>query len=313
MATAFFFHETFLQHKTGPYHPEDAGRLTAITGGLKSAGLWEKLIHITPQPATEEQILLAHTKRHFEYIRECSDRAPVHIDPDTVASAASFDAAMLAAGAAVQAVDGVMQGAFRNAFAAVRPPGHHATPDRAMGFCLFNNIAIAARHLIRNHGLKRVLIMDWDVHHGNGTQDIFYGDPAVVYISLHKKYHYPGTGWENETGEGEAAGTKINMPLGAPYVPELYEAHFHEALDEARKFTPEFILISCGFDAHERDPLGNLGLKNETYGRLTRMLIDYAKSFGHERVFSILEGGYDYAALGEAGAEHVRALLGEGV
>lgn len=309
MSTAFFYHEKFLEHQTGPYHPEDSGRLGAIIQGLKSAKLWEQLNHVTPGPATEEQVLLVHTKSHFEYIRGCSARGPVQIDPDTVASPASFDAAMLAAGAAVQAVDGIMQGDFQNAFAAVRPPGHHATADRAMGFCLFNNIAIAARHLIRNHGLKRVLIMDWDVHHGNGTQDIFYRDPSVIYISLHRKYHYPGTGWEDETGTGQATGTKINIPVGAPYVPELYEAHFRETLVEARKFAPEFILISCGFDAHERDPLGNLGLKNETYGKLTRLLIDYAKEFGHQRVFSILEGGYDYAALAEAGAAHIQALL----
>lgn len=309
MTTAFYFHEKFLEHDTGPYHPEDPGRLGAVIRGLKQSGVWDRVHHVTPSPATEEQILLVHTKPHFDYIRNCASRAPVQIDPDTVVSPASFEAALLAAGAAVQAVDGIMEGEFQNAFAAVRPPGHHATSDRAMGFCLFNNVAIAARHLVRIHHLKRVMIMDWDVHHGNGTQDIFFDDPAVIYVSLHKKYHYPGTGWEHETGEGAAKGTKINVPVGAPFAPELYESHFVETLDEARKFAPEFILISCGFDAHERDPLGNLGLKNETYAKLTRRLLDFAKEFGHHRLFSILEGGYDYSALGEASSAHIAELL----
>ncbi|HET6267296.1 MAG TPA: histone deacetylase [Acidobacteriota bacterium] len=309
MATGFFYHEKFLQHQTGPYHPEDSGRLTAIIRGLKEAHLWEKLVHVTPQPATEKQVLLVHSKRHFDYIQECAEEAPVQIDPDTAVSAASFDAAMLAAGASVEAVDGILDGKFTNAFAAVRPPGHHATSHRAMGFCLFNNIAIAARHLVRTRGLRKVLIMDWDVHHGNGTQDIFYSDPAVVYISLHKRYHYPGTGWEDETGDGAAEGTKRNIPIGNPYSAALYEEKFREALLWARPFAPDFVLISCGFDAHERDPLGNLGLRNETYARLTRQILQYTAQFGHQRVFSILEGGYDYAALGDASAAHVSVLL----
>jgi len=277
--------------------------------GLKESQLWDRLTHMTPAPATEEQILLVHTKKHFDFIRDCSRRGSVWIDSDTHVSPQSFEAGLLAAGAAVQGVTGIMEGSFESAFAAVRPPGHHATPDRAMGFCLFNNIAIAAAHLVKTYGLKRVLIMDWDVHHGNGTQDIFYSNPSVIYVSLHRKYHYPGTGWEEETGSGEARGTKINMPLGAPYDPNLYEAHFRDALKAAEKLHPEFILISCGFDAHRNDPLGNLGLRNETYANLTKMLIDAAARAGHRRIFSILEGGYDYAALAEAGAAHVRALV----
>jgi len=216
---------------------------------------------------------------------------------------------MLAAGAAVQAVQGIMDGSFENAFAAVRPPGHHATAEQAMGFCLFNNIAIAARYLIRNCGLKRVLIMDWDVHHGNGTQDIFYSDPSVVYISLHRAYHYPGTGWEDERGAGDAKGTKINVPVQPPFEPLRYETLFKKALAMAEPFAPEFILISCGFDAHERDPLGNLGLKSETYANLTGILIEFARQFGHSRIFSILEGGYDHTALAEASVAHIASLM----
>lgn len=309
MATAFFYDEKFLQHDTGAFHPENPDRLKAIIRGLKEAGLWERLTHVDPSPADEDQILLAHTRSHFEYIRECSRRGSVQIDPDTHMSAASFDAAMIAAGAAVQAVSGIMNGHYKNAFAAVRPPGHHATPDRAMGFCLFNNIAIAARYLIRKFQLERVLIMDWDVHHGNGTQDIFWDDAKVIYVSLHKKHHYPGTGWEDETGGASAEGTKINIPTGPPFTPERYQELFSRALKRVEVFRPEFILISCGFDAHENDPLGNLGLTNETYAHLTEMLFEFAANFGHQRIFSILEGGYDYDALAQAGAAHIGILL----
>jgi acetoin utilization deacetylase AcuC-like enzyme len=275
---------------------------------LKESGLWEKLQHIPPVPATEEQILLTHTKRHFDFVADCSRRGSVQIDPDTHVSSDSFQAALYAAGSAIRAVDGIMNNEFKNAFAAVRPPGHHATPNRAMGFCLFNNIAIAARYAVQKHGLQRVLIMDWDVHHGNGTQDIFYEDPSVIYISLHKKYHYPGTGWADEKGEGKAAGTKINVPIDSDD-PAFYEERFQETLKRAAAFEPQFIFISCGFDAHERDPLGNLGLTNETYARLTDHLIQFASQFGHGRILSILEGGYDYSALAEAGSAHVSRLL----
>jgi acetoin utilization deacetylase AcuC-like enzyme len=309
MSTGFFYHDEFLQHDTGPFHPENAGRLKAILDGLHQKGLWEKLMHMTPTAATEEQILLCHPKSHLDFIRECASRGSVQLDPDTQVSAHSFDAAMLAVGAAVQAVDGILENRFTNAFAAVRPPGHHATSNQAMGFCLFNNVAIAARHAVKNKGLGRVLIMDWDVHHGNGTQDIFYDDPSVIYISLHKKYHYPGTGSEQETGSGKATGTKINIALPGVPGPKAYEEHFNRALARAKEFKPELILISCGFDAHENDPLGNLGLTSETYGRLTDTMIEFAQQFGHKRVFSILEGGYDYPALAAAGSTHVQRLL----
>jgi acetoin utilization deacetylase AcuC-like enzyme len=308
MATAFYYHEDFLLHDAGAFHPERPERLKAILHGLKKH-LWKDLIQKRPEPALEEEILTVHSRKHFEDIRECARIGAVQIDMDTRVSAKSFDAAMLAAGAAVQAVSAIMDGEFDNAFAAVRPPGHHATTSRAMGFCLFNNIAIAARHLTRKYSLRRVLIVDWDVHHGNGTQEIFYDDPSVVYISLHKKHHYPGTGWENEKGSGDAAGTKINYPIGSPFNAESYEGTFTEALGRARSFAPEFILISCGFDAHERDPLGNLALKSETYGRLTGLVRNFAAEFGHQRIFSILEGGYDERALAESAAAHVGKLM----
>jgi acetoin utilization deacetylase AcuC-like enzyme len=289
MPTGFLYHDEFLEHEAGYDHPESPDRLRAILKGLK-----------------EHQV---HSERHFEFIRECSRRGLVQIDPDTYVSSNSFHVALLAAGAAIQGVSGILKGEYQNAFAATRPPGHHATSNRAMGFCLFNNIAIAARYLIQKENLKRVLIMDWDVHHGNGTQDIFYDDPSVIYISLHKKHHYPGTGWEQEQGTGAAKGTKINFPIAPPFTPEHYESVFLRALKEAEPFAPEFILISCGFDAHERDPLGNLGLRDETYARLTNMLISFASQFGHNRIFSILEGGYDPTALANASATHVAALL----
>jgi acetoin utilization deacetylase AcuC-like enzyme len=309
MSTAFFFHEMFLQHETGPFHPENPERLYAILRGFKKSGLSEQIKHVIPSAATEAEVLLCHTREHLDFMRACSRRGSVQIDPDTHISAKSFDAAMIAVGAAVQAVNGILSGEYTNAFAAVRPPGHHATPNRAMGFCMFNSIAIAARHAVQNCGLKRVLIMDWDVHHGNGTQDIFYEDPSVIYISLHMKHHYPGTGWEDETGEGDGRGTKINIPLPGSAGPEVYEKNFRQVLMKAAEFEPEFILISCGFDAHENDPLGNLGLTNGTYARLTELLIDFAAKFNHQRIFSILEGGYDYDALAAASSAHVERLL----
>jgi acetoin utilization deacetylase AcuC-like enzyme len=241
MGTALLFDEVYLKHNFGLPHPENPQRLLAILRGLKQKGLWEKLIQVNPPAAKEDQILLCHTREHFEFIRKASLKGSYQIDPDTHVSAESFDAAMVAAGAAVRAVDGIIAKEFSNAFAVVRPPGHHATPDRAMGFCLFNNIAIAARWLIKHHQLKRVLIMDWDVHHGNGTQDIFWDDPAVIYISLHKKYHYPGTGWEKETGSRAAEGTKMNYPVDRP---SQYMELFRMTLAKAEKFQPEFILIS---------------------------------------------------------------------
>lgn len=307
--TAFLYDDLFLKHDAGKFHPENPERLQAILRGIQQAGLWEKLIHVSPAPAAEEQILLAHTKEHFDAIRGYAQQKSVQIDPDTHVGEYSFDAAMLAAGAAIGAVNGILDGEYDSAFAAVRPPGHHATAGEAMGFCLFNNIAIAARWLTRKRGLKRVLIMDWDVHHGNGTQDIFYEDPSVVYISLHKQHHYPGTGWPEEQGLGAARGTKINRPLWTPDKPLWYEEVFDETLELAAAFKPEFVLISCGFDAHERDPLGNLALTNETYARLTRKLQRFAGRFGHRRLFSILEGGYDMRALSEASAAHVAALM----
>jgi acetoin utilization deacetylase AcuC-like enzyme len=311
VSTALFYDDRFLKHDEGPMHPENPERLRAILRGVKEHGLWDQLLHEPVAAATEENVMLVHTKQHFDFIKECSRRGSVQLDPDTHISSDSFEVALLAVGAAVAAVRGIMNQEFQTAFAAVRPPGHHATSDQAMGFCLFNNIAVAARYLTKNYGLQRVLIMDWDVHHGNGTQEIFDDDPSVIYISLHKRHHYPGTGYEYETGSGKASGTKINIPLNS-YDPLVYEKHFKNALSQAEKFQPEFILISCGFDAHENDPLGTLGLTNDTYARLTQYLIDFAGQFGHHRIFSILEGGYDRSALAEAGAAHIEKLMEAG-
>jgi acetoin utilization deacetylase AcuC-like enzyme len=306
MSTAFLYDDLYLKHDEGPFHPENPERLRAIIRGLKEAQLWDRLLHIPPVEATEEQILSVHTRGLFEFVRGASLKGSYQVDSDTHISRHSFDAAMLAAGAAVRAVAGIMENEFANAFAAVRPPGHHATPDQAMGFCLFNNIAIAARLLISKYQLKSVLIVDWDVHHGNGTQDIFWDDPSVIYLSLHKKYHYPGTGWDDETGSAKAEGTKINYPIASS---SNYMKFFREGLARAEQFRPEFVLISCGFDAHENDPLGNLGLTNEMYAELTQIVFDFAAKFNHQRVFSILEGGYDYDALAKASAAHLHVLL----
>ena len=305
------------RHDTGWRHPEHQGRLRAVMQALERA-LPELHEHIEPigaEHAAPALLELAHTPEHIRAVREaCEEAAASHgilsLDADTVVSPASWDAAMAAVGCATQAVDAVLAGRHASAFCAVRPPGHHATPDRAMGFCLFNSVAIAARHALTHDGVDRVLIVDWDVHHGNGTQDIFYEDPDVFFLSMHQHPLYPGTGAASETGAGEGEGTTLNLPMAPGQPPEVYVEAFLEGVDRAlENFAPDLVLISAGFDAAEDDPLGGFTLREEDFRALTLGVIERTRGTAGGRVVSLLEGGYNPQELGRNVVTHLKALI----
>ena len=306
----FFFDPSFLAHDTGAGHPERPARLEAICAHLKRTGCWEALEHRSPSPASRETLALVHPSSYITGIERACCEGPTALDPDTVASPGSWEAALRAVGAVTQAIDELLGGALDSAFCAVRPPGHHALADRAMGFCLFNNIALGARHAQRRHGLSRVLIVDWDVHHGNGTQAIFYDDPSVLYVSTHQSPFYPGTGRRGETGEGAGIGFTVNVPLpaGAGDV-EVVRAFEEVLVPRAAEYSPGLVLISAGFDAHRDDPLAQLAVTEEGYAQLTRIVQRIAESSARGRIVSVLEGGYDLGALGASVESHLRALL----
>jgi acetoin utilization deacetylase AcuC-like enzyme len=270
------------------------------------------LIAIDPVPATDAQIIAAHTREHLARVQELCARGGGHFDADTYANERSFDAARLAAGALVRAVDAVMAREVDNAFALVRPPGHHATKHRAMGFCLFNNVAIGAHHALAAHCLDRVLIVDYDVHHGNGTQDIFYHSPRALYFSTHQYPHYPGTGNWDEIGEGEGRGYTVNVPLPPGVGDEGYQLIFDDLLFPlAERYRPQIVLASVGFDAHWRDPLAMESLSLAGYTTLARTLIEIANEMCDGRIVFALEGGYDLEVVANGVASTCRALLGD--
>ncbi|MEK6303161.1 MAG: histone deacetylase [Acidobacteriota bacterium] len=312
MATALIYDSSFLEHKTGR-HPENPQRLKVILSALQAdVPLWAELQHIAPQAASDEDIARCHGNQLIDQLRTLCERGVPFVDLDTVISRESYDVARLAAGAAITAVDHVFAAngsGGRNAFALVRPPGHHATANRAMGFCLFNNAAIAARYAQARHGAERVLIIDWDVHHGNGTQDIFYNDPSVFYFSTHQYPFYPGTGAANETGEGKGEGTTLNIPLGEGTSARAHHQAFKEALDAIeRKFPPDLVIISAGFDSRRGDPLGGLMLEDADFREMSKEVIGLAERHASARVVSVLEGGYNLDALGETVRTHISAL-----
>ena len=306
----FLFHPSALAHDAGAGHPERPERLEAICAHLKRTSCWEALAHRSPSPATREALALVHPSSYISLIERACRGGPTALDPDTVASPGSWEAVLRAAGAVTQAIDEVVGGALDSAFCAVRPPGHHALADRAMGFCLFNNVAIGARHAQRRHGLSRILIVDWDVHHGNGTQAIFEDDPSVLYFSTHQFPFYPGTGARGETGRGAGAGFTLNVPLPAGAGDAGVLRAFEEGLaPKAAEFAPELVLISAGFDAHRDDPLAQLALTEAGYAALTRIVRGIADSSAHGRIVSVLEGGYDLPALAASVEAHLCALL----
>jgi len=309
-SVGWFAHPSFLEHETGAGHPERPARLRAITEHLQRVGLWDALVHCVPAPAARETLALVHPASYIELIERACREGPVHLDPDTAVSPASWEAALRAVGAVTQAVDAVHAGRLRAAFCAVRPPGHHALAERAMGFCVFNNVAVGARHAQHRHNVARVLIVDWDVHHGNGTQAIFYDDPSVLYVSMHQHPFYPGTGAREETGAAKGRGFTVNVPVPAGSGDAELLAAFREVLvPEAERFDPQLVFISAGFDAHHDDPLAGLQVTDAGYQELTRIVRQIADRHAQGRIVSALEGGYDLDALGRGVEAHVRALL----
>jgi acetoin utilization deacetylase AcuC-like enzyme len=309
--TGFVYHDRFLDHDTGTGHPERPDRLRAIIDHLRKTSLWSKLHHPMIDPAPEESILIAHTQHHRRFVKETCERGIEVLDQgDTRVSRKSYEVALLAAGGVLAGVDAVMSGILKNVFCAVRPPGHHAGRDTAMGFCLFNNVAIGARYAQEKHGVEKVAIVDWDVHHGNGTQDIFYDDPTVLYISTHQYPFYPGTGARTETGEGKGLGYTLNIPMRANSGEKEYlEAFAEEIVPMLNIYRPHLLIISAGFDPHKDDPLGNINLTEESFRRITGMLMEIADKHCGGRLVSVLEGGYHLGALARSVEVHITTMM----
>lgn len=307
--TGLVHHPDCLVHRAGLGHQERPERVTAVLERLGECGLLSQLDTLEPTPLDGASIEAVHDPAYVELVVRADELGGAQLDPDTRAGRGSDRAARLAAGGVVQAVDRVMAGEWRNAFVACRPPGHHAERDRAMGFCLYNHAAIAAAHLRREHGLGRVCILDWDVHHGNGTQHLFEDDASVFYASLHQYPHYPGTGAADERGRGAGEGATLNVPMGAGTGDrEWLDALEGTVLARLEDFAPEFVLVSAGFDAHRRDPLGGCELSEEGYRRMTRRVLELAERTAAGRVVSVLEGGYDLEALAASAEAHVGEL-----
>ncbi|MEA2953290.1 MAG: hypothetical protein QOJ96_2810 [Alphaproteobacteria bacterium] len=307
MPTLLVTHPACLNHLTPPGHPERPDRLRAVAEALGGEE-FSVLLRAEAPAASFETIALCHPIEHIEHIRAATpQQGMVRIDADTSLSPGSFEAALRGAGGAVHAVDEVIAGNADNAFVAVRPPGHHAETARAMGFCLFNNAAIAARHAQDHHGLARIAIVDFDVHHGNGSQDIFWADPTVMYCSTHEMPLYPGTGARDERGEHDNI---VNAPLRAGDGGAEFRAAMESViLPRLSAFGPDLIVLSAGFDAHMRDPLANLNLAEADFTWVTRKIMDIADATAQGRIVSLLEGGYDLEGLAQSAAAHVTALM----
>lgn len=312
--TALVLHEDCSLHDTGWQHPEHQGRLPAIVNALyqQTPDLQDLVLQRAGVPITREQILTVHTKQHLQLLENASARANessriIAIDNETMMSPASWDALLASAGCVITACNAVMSGEARNGFALCRPPGHHATAGTAMGFCLVNNVAIAARY-VQNRGVERILIIDWDVHHGNGTQDIFYDDPTVYYFSTHQSPLYPGTGHPYERGGAHAEGTIRNVPLVAGTTGREFQDIYYRELDAVlAEFSPDFVIVSAGFDCLRGDPLGGLLLEPADLHAITQYLM---RAIGHGRIVHALEGGYNPPRTGAGVVDVVRALVG---
>lgn len=331
MRVGFCTSPRFLDHDTGPHHPERPDRLRAIFAAVREAGMidspnplcdeylqfdlkdrkYPRLVELEPRNARLQDLLRVHPRRHIDRVRIASESGGMLDSGDTTVCAASYKVALLAAGACLTCVDAVMTGKVDRAFAAVRPPGHHAEPNASMGFCLFSNIAIAARYAQRKYHLKRIGIVDFDVHHGNGTQAVFFTDDSVLFLSLHEDPHviYPGSGYDWEIGGGKAKGYTVNIPLPPRAGDKAYLWAMEETVvPKLDAFRPELLLISAGFDAHKGDPLADMELSDNGYYRMTRMLAEVADRHCKGRIISALEGGYNLKALGRSVVHHLLAL-----
>jgi len=306
---SFISHPEYLKHETGRRHPEDPARLTAITRHLETTGTLAQLAQAEPTEPSLEWLTLAHTPDYISTIEKACRGGVRALDADTYISPDSYRTALLAVGGALLAIDQVVSGDAASAFVALRPPGHHAERERAMGFCLFNNVAIAARYAQRHYGFKRILIVDWDVHHGNGTQHTFEEDPNILFFSTHQFPFYPGTGRSSERGTGAGLGYTINVPLAAGCGDGEYRDVFENVLyPAARAFEPHLILISAGFDAHRDDPLAGMNVTEDGYAQMTAIVRDIAERHCEGRLVSLLEGGYNLEALARSVERHLQVL-----
>jgi len=310
--TGIIYDEIYLQHDTGPHHPETSQRLTAIIEALEAAGLMDKLMHIEPVPAERSVLELCHDPSYIDSFKNAVDGGfPFLNTPECPISPLTYKAALYAVGGLLKGIDAVMNGEIKNCFCAVRPPGHHAERSQAMGFCYFNNVAIAARYLQKQHAIERVVVIDWDVHHGNGTQHIFENDATIFYVSFHQDPAscYPGTGWAAEEGIDNGQGYTLNFPMA----PGAGKGEYLEAMQKVSQamdtFKPEFILISAGFDAHLADPLAHIKLNRSAYEELTRRIKKIAEKYAKGRLVSALEGGYNLKALAESVQTHIQVLM----
>ncbi|MBY0588031.1 histone deacetylase [bacterium] len=306
--TMILYHDTlFLDHDPG-HHPENPERLRACWNRLSSSPIFSR-VDIRPAALGKiDPVLAVHEKSVVERAHAVS-LIGGYLDADTPVCRKSFDVALRAAGTAIAAVDDVMLNGPAKAFCLMRPPGHHATRSSSMGFCLFNNIAVAAKHALTHHQLQRILVIDWDVHHGNGTQDIFYDDPAVFFLSMHRYPFYPGTGGLGETGTGSGLGTTRNVPVAAYVSSQEILDRFRSALEEsARTIRPELVLLSAGFDAHRLDPIGGLSLEKEDFRQMGEMVLDIARTYAGGKLVSLLEGGYNTEVLADCVEDHVALL-----
>ncbi len=311
MTTAILTDSRYAAH-TNPVHVERKERLDAIGKALDASGLRESLLTLSARPAAQEELALVHQTNYLESLKRVSEGGGGELDPDTYMTKDSWEAATWAAGGALRMVEAIHSGECSNGFALLRPPGHHATERRAMGFCLINNIAVAARYAIQTLGMERVAIVDYDVHHGNGTQDIFYNDPKVLYCSTHASPFYPGTGALDEIGQGEGRGTTFNIPLPPGVGDKGYQRVFEESLIPVlRTWKPQMLFVSAGYDAHWSDPIGPMVLSVTGYEQLTRMLYELAGEICDGRIVLMLEGGYNLEALGACTVASIQTLMGQ--
>jgi acetoin utilization deacetylase AcuC-like enzyme len=289
--------DIYLQHITDDFHPENAGRLVSIYGMISSMDQ-TGLVYVPTRPATHAEIGLIHEAHYIQAVFDTKGKAQRRLDPDTVTSPRSYEAACAAVGGVLELADALLTDRIDSGIALVRPPGHHAEAGRSMGFCIFNNIAVAARYVQRRHGLKRVLIIDFDLHHGNGTQHSFYNDPSVLYMSTHQYPFFPGTGWYSEVGEKEGKGYTVNVPLASGMDDADYVHVFERIiLPVSRLFQPEMVLVSAGFDIHRNDPLGGMAVTEAGFARMTRILLEIAEVACSGKLLLVLEGGYNIEAL----------------
>lgn len=306
--TGYISDPFYLKHKNEP-HPENPGRLNAIQKNIESSKYYNNLTLIQPRKATVEDIAKVHGTGYIRSVEDSCRNGVRNLDADTVISADSYQAALLSAGAGLEALDKILEGTVGNAFCAVRPPGHHAEQNKAMGFCLFNNVGVIARYAQDVKNIQKIFIFDWDVHHGNGTQHSFYKDSSIYYSSIHQYPFYPGTGGVDETGTGDGLGSNLNLPMRAYSCDTDYiNIIEHKLIPVIQKFNPDLIIISAGFDAHENDPLAQINLSTDCYGKMTQKLMEIANDVCNGRILSMLEGGYDYSALADSVQLHVETL-----